>query len=532
MSIMSLDSGTGRFMPLPWQDIEIVEGPSGAKIPDGDDAQGFRSAAAGRYGDFDIAITYASPVNSYIRNTFADAEAFWESAITGYRTAALGSSPDLSSLDISVSIEEIDGPNGILGRAGATRAIEADGYTIPVEGEMLIDSADIRDVVTEGGFFDLVLHELAHIIGFSNYYWVRNGATHGMNDTTYTGAHALSTYQREFDPAATFVPIEDKYGDGSAFNHWDLALFGNSGGNQDNAELMTAFQSSSMYVSDTTIASFADLGYTVDLDTGVHNEPPNAIDDTIYALMGGPVTIDVLANDCDAEGDALHVTRIVDVFGGRATINPDDTITFIPDKGVAGMPGFVYEISDGAATDVAIAAAFVAGDLTPAQTDVFPADHVYINTDWTISLTGALNMNGALAIVVYDPDASDDTFVGDSNGDPLSDGPITIIRASDLEAGEVYLCGALNAAEDVLFGSRFIMGQGLTRPFDRVTITTYDTSGADTAGFAAAGAVPEQDIMEALAKSVDYARLTYGDTLAVFDTPVDDAPVVSDLFVA
>ena len=76
----------------------------------------------------------------------------------------------------------------------------------------------------------------------------------------------------------------------------------------------------------------------------------------ISATTHSPVTIDVLANDSDANGDALSVMAAM-ASHGVAVINANNTVTYTPDDGFTGQDTLLYTISDGhGGTDSATAA--------------------------------------------------------------------------------------------------------------------------------------------------------------------------------
>ena len=82
----------------------------------------------------------------------------------------------------------------------------------------------------------------------------------GYEVRTYTdGAAALAAYQSEYDPAATFVPVDIVSGVGTRDSHWSENWAGGA------PALMTGFLNAPTYVTQTTIASFEDLGYQVAL---------------------------------------------------------------------------------------------------------------------------------------------------------------------------------------------------------------------------------------------------------------------------
>jgi hypothetical protein len=83
------------------------------------------------------------------------------------------------------------------------------------------------------------------------------------------------------------------------------------------------------------------------------NDAPVANDDSAGTLEDTSVTIDVLANDSDVDGDTLTVTGVTDPSHGTVVINGDGTVTYTPDGDYNGSDSFSYTISDGALTDTA-----------------------------------------------------------------------------------------------------------------------------------------------------------------------------------
>lgn len=211
---------------------------------------------------FNIVVHFEGGLTTSQQAIFGDAETFWENAITGYQsTAAHG------PLMINAAGTFIDGLGGILAYAGPRFGQIADGFTTAIQGTMTFDSGDLEALETSGTLLDVILHEMAHVIGFGTLWNTDSigGAFAGtqsvyVDDTgQYTGANALAAYQAEFDPTATFVPVELDGGRGTANGHWDETW---AGGTQ---ELLTGYLDAPTFISDTTIASFADIGYTVDL---------------------------------------------------------------------------------------------------------------------------------------------------------------------------------------------------------------------------------------------------------------------------
>lgn len=76
------------------------------------------------------------------------------------------------------------------------------------------------------------------------------------------------------------------------------------------------------------------------------NDAPAAQDDSAVTDEDTPVTIGVLANDSDVDGDAISITSVSQPANGTATVNPDGTITFAPEPNFNGNTAFTYTISD------------------------------------------------------------------------------------------------------------------------------------------------------------------------------------------
>ncbi|MES9854413.1 MAG: VPLPA-CTERM sorting domain-containing protein [Candidatus Thiodiazotropha sp. L084R] len=201
---------------------------------------------------FDINMTYSGITTSQ-QVIFNQAASYWEGVISGYQ----GTTTPFS-LNIAVGLMPTsDGEGGILGGGGPDTTGTIGSYTMALTGGMDYDSADMAQQETSGELYDTVRHEIAHVMGFGTL-WGANGLyTDGSYQ--YTGAAGLAAYQAEFDPTAAFIPVENDGGPGTADGHWE----------QDSgfltADLMvgTSTGATNAPVSQATLASFVDLGYTV-----------------------------------------------------------------------------------------------------------------------------------------------------------------------------------------------------------------------------------------------------------------------------
>ena len=76
------------------------------------------------------------------------------------------------------------------------------------------------------------------------------------------------------------------------------------------------------------------------------NHAPEVIDDAAHTDADTPVTIDVLANDDDADGDTLTVDSVTDPEHG-AVINNGVNVTYTPNTNYCGSDRFTYIADDG-----------------------------------------------------------------------------------------------------------------------------------------------------------------------------------------
>ncbi|WP_161786371.1 Ig-like domain-containing protein [Methylobacter sp. BBA5.1] len=85
---------------------------------------------------------------------------------------------------------------------------------------------------------------------------------------------------------------------------------------------------------------------TVTVTVNAVNDAPAAVDDAAATTIGKAVTIPVLANDSDADGDTLTITAVTNPRHGSATIAKGG-VTYKPDAGFKGVDRFGYTVTDG-----------------------------------------------------------------------------------------------------------------------------------------------------------------------------------------
>ncbi|MFN3191754.1 MAG: Ig-like domain-containing protein [Aureliella sp.] len=86
---------------------------------------------------------------------------------------------------------------------------------------------------------------------------------------------------------------------------------------------------------------------SVALTGQVASQPPVATDDSSTTDEDQSVTIDVLANDSDPEGDALSIASVTQASSGTATI-VGGQVQYTPDPDFNGSDSFTYTINDAA----------------------------------------------------------------------------------------------------------------------------------------------------------------------------------------
>ncbi len=217
---------------------------------------------------------------------FEDAAERWEEIITDdVPDVVVPGFGFVDDVAMDASAPFIDGPGGILGQAGPT--VFREGSFLPARGIMQFDSADLQFLEDSGLLEDVILHEMAHVIGFGTIWQdldLLTGA--GGADPRFVGAEATDEYNDIFGVSESGVPVEADFGPGTALSHWDEDLFGN--------ELMTGFIGiGDNPLSRITAASMGDLGYEVNVDAADVYAPP-FIGDPSLEPVGRIVTMEDL----------------------------------------------------------------------------------------------------------------------------------------------------------------------------------------------------------------------------------------------
>ncbi|QTA78778.1 Cell adhesion related domain (CARDB)-containing protein, immunoglobulin-like fold-containing [Desulfonema limicola] len=170
------------------------------------------------------------------------------------------------------------------------------------------------------------------------------------------------------------------------------------------------------------------------------NNPPVVVDDTANTIEEQPVTINVLDNDSDPDGDTLSVTNVTQGANGGVMIDTGGlTVTYTPNAGFMGTDTFEYTVSDGngGVSTASVSILVESGASALSVTDIQPSD------------TGAVTVNQVFTFTLNEPVTAGTCYssisLEDSNGTSVSINTVingnglTIEPATTLASGMDYI---------------------------------------------------------------------------------------------
>ncbi len=92
---------------------------------------------------------------------------------------------------------------------------------------------------------------------------------------------------------------------------------------------------------------------TVTVTVSPVNDAPVAMSDSATTGEDTAVTVDVLDNDDDADGDSLSIDSVTQPMSGTVVITFEDLVLYTPDPDACGGDSFTYVATDGTLTDTA-----------------------------------------------------------------------------------------------------------------------------------------------------------------------------------
>jgi hypothetical protein len=289
-------------------------------------------------------------------------------------------------------------------------------------------------------------------------------------------------------PAGTSVAFYARHGDTSAPDaSWStFAPVAQSGGviggrsryAQYRADLSTAAPLVTPAIEDVTI------GYSL----VPANHPPVAAADSYNATEDTPLTIaapGVLANDSDADADALTAVLVTTTAHGALALNSNGGFSYTPAAGYSGADSFTYKANDGKDdSNVATVTLTIAATAAP-QTDVVAfGDQGTAQTTVRTSRFSTTSANELLlAFVSVDgpPPGGGKTIVTSVTGGGLT---WQLVARSNAQLGGAEIWRAFAPA--ILANVR--VTATLSRSFES-SITVVSFTGVDTSGVNGAGAI-------------------------------------------
>lgn len=204
----------------------------------------------------------------------------------------------LDDVVIEVLLAPIDGPGGILGRAGPQFVRTSDFLTI--SGLMQFDTADLDFLEQLDLFEEVIIHEMGHVLGVGTLWnidardfgfdFVRQLLDGSAESPYFTGKKANVHWNAEGGTGE--LPVEGlPFRPGTSFSHWDEETLNN--------ELMTGFLNlGENPLSRITAGSMRDLGY----GTAAKGES--------YDLPKGTPGVDIDGSVASGEGEGLHIAEM------------------------------------------------------------------------------------------------------------------------------------------------------------------------------------------------------------------------------
>lgn len=217
---------------------------------------------------------------------------------------------------IFATVRPIDGPRNILARAGPCIVRQPTEGLLTAIGVMEFDVDDLGLMASNGYLQEVITHEMLHVIGVGTLWSAR--ALLAFEGTPSVGFIGGASQIGCLDSGGRIacemnVPVENLGGPGTAGAHWRESIFG--------SELMTGYvNTGGMPLSQTTVGSLRDLGYTVN---------PFAADPFMLPASGTSMSI-VPGADAPAWEALLPPLSVLDGKGGTRLIRRESGTSKLP----------------------------------------------------------------------------------------------------------------------------------------------------------------------------------------------------------
>jgi len=325
----------------------------------------------------DVAVTAASDVYDGSEYRFLDGTSMAAPHVSGLAALLAGRNPGWSAVQIKAAIEGTVDPLSALtdktaagGRINAFRAVDQAG----LPGTLQFALASLSVDEGAGSATVTVTRTYGNDGAVSVAYASADGTARAGSD--YTAVSGTLTWDNGDSTVRTFsVPIlEDSLieGDETVILTLDSPTGGAALGSPATATL-----------------TISDLP---------GNRAPVAVEDAAVTPEDTPLTVDVLANDTDPDGDTLVIVSVSQGSYGTVTNNSGTDVTYTPDPDYFGGDAFSYTVSDGENTGTAA--------VTVAVSAVNDAPVADAGFDRTVVLGSTVSLDGSAS--------------GDKEGDALT----------------------------------------------------------------------------------------------------------------
>ncbi|MFT6029337.1 MAG: VCBS repeat-containing protein, partial [Oleiphilaceae bacterium] len=254
---------------------------------------------------------------------------------------------------------------------------------------------------------------------------------------------------------------------------------------------------------------FDESSSTVSITVLADNAAPVANADTASVNENASITIDVLANDSDIDGDSLTVSS-VSATNGSVDINSDGTLTYTPNTDFSGEDIISYAISDGqggtASASVVVTINPVSDNTAPVAVD----DAAIVDAGSNVAIASLVYLptynNSQLLSNDFDVDGDALTII-DIDGQSLNGNAITV-PGSNGGFFTVYSNG--NAAFDARTGF-----ENIQPGIDETSSITYTISDGQGGTASATVTVTVQGLNDAPVGVADSASVNEAETVVI-----------------
>ncbi len=164
---------------------------------------------------------------------------------------------------------------------------------------------------------------------------------------------------------------------------------------------------------------------TVTITVTPVNDPPNAVDDSATTGQDRAVTISVLANDTDPEGDALTIASVSQPNHGTAAI-AGNAVTYTPAQGFSGTDRFDYRARDATATSAPATVTVVVTPNVAPTARITGGNRTIPDSDRIVGED--VHLDGSTS---SDPDGTIASYMWFNQQQPIGSGPTIDVRLAD-----------------------------------------------------------------------------------------------------